>query len=102
MFKGWTAYYKRKPKVEGDFDYYKITFYLEKKEVYKKPVKIGSEIGSEKVLSLIRGNPSISAQEMADKIGISSRAIEKRISKLKANKIIKRIGPAKGGHWEVL
>ena len=31
MFNGWTSYYKIKPVVEGDFDYYKITFYLEKK-----------------------------------------------------------------------
>ncbi|MBI2447220.1 MAG: putative DNA binding domain-containing protein [Candidatus Omnitrophica bacterium] len=26
MFHGWTSYYKRKPKVDGDFDYYKIMF----------------------------------------------------------------------------
>lgn len=37
IFTGWTAYYQRKPVVEGDFDYYKIVFYLEKSPE-KKPV----------------------------------------------------------------
>jgi len=34
-------------------------------------------------------------------IGLSRRGIEKNISKLKTEGKIKRIGPAKGGHWEI-
>lgn len=26
MIKGWTAHYKAKPEISGDFDYYKIVF----------------------------------------------------------------------------
>jgi ATP-dependent DNA helicase RecG len=35
-------------------------------------------------------------------VGISQTAIENNISKLKNIGLLKRIGPAKGGHWEVL
>jgi ATP-dependent DNA helicase RecG len=34
-------------------------------------------------------------------VGISQTAIENNISKLKESGVLKRIGPAKGGHWEV-
>jgi predicted HTH transcriptional regulator len=33
--------------------------------------------------------------------GISNRAVLKQIDKLKKSGILRRIGPAKGGHWEV-
>ncbi len=41
------------------------------------------------------------AVELPENIGVSTRAIEKQISKLKENKTIKRIGADKGGYWEV-
>ena len=61
-----------------------------------------SEKTSEKIILLVKENPSISAKEIAEKLGVSSRAIEMQIAKLKKNNIITRIGPAKGGHWEVV
>jgi len=39
---------------------------------------------------------------MAAQIGISSRAVEKHIAALKSRGLLKRIGPAKGGHWELV
>jgi ATP-dependent DNA helicase RecG len=61
----------------------------------------GSEKSSEKIISAIKKNPNISAQEIAKMLGISSRAVEKNLSKLKEKGVIKRIGPDKGGHWDV-
>jgi len=61
----------------------------------------GSEKSSEKILALIRENKLISAREMAEIIGISQRAVEKQLAILKDKKIIKRLGGAKGGHWEI-
>ena len=60
-----------------------------------------SEKSSEKILKLISDNKYISAQELAELLGISSRAVEKQIANLKDKGILKRIGPDKGGHWEV-
>jgi len=47
-------------------------------------------------------NPTVSARELAEIAGISSRKIEENIKKLKALGMVKRIGPAKGGHWEIM
>jgi ATP-dependent DNA helicase RecG len=33
---------------------------------------------------------------------MSSRKVEENITKLKAFKLLKRIGPAKGGYWQVM
>ena len=38
---------------------------------------------------------------LAERIGITPKAVEKQISKLKAEGIIKRVGPDKGGYWSV-
>ena len=56
---------------------------------------------SEKILDIISADPSVSAEMIAGQIGISSRAVEKQIAKLKAEGRLMRIGPDKGGHWEI-
>ena len=70
-------------------------------QVIQKGSERGSETSSERVISEIRENPSISAQELAQMLGITSRAVEKHLSRLKEKGIIKRIGPDFGGHWKV-
>ena len=44
----------------------------------------------------------MAAPELAEIVGISERKIEQNIATLKKLGRLKRIGPAKGGHWEVL
>ena len=61
-----------------------------------------NEKSREKVLELISKNPSISANNIAKEIGISSRAVEKHIKNLKADNKIKRIGADKGGYWKIV
>lgn len=61
-----------------------------------------SEKSSEKILALIEQDSQISARRIAKQLGLSSRAIEKQIAQLKAKGRLKRIGAAKGGHWQVL
>ena len=61
-----------------------------------------SEKSSEKILILLRAEPELAAREIAQRIGISSRAVEKQIAKLRQEGRLRRIGPSKGGHWEVL
>ena len=50
----------------------------------------------------MQNDPYISAKVLANKVGISVRKIETNIKKLKDLEFIKRIAPAKGGHWEVI
>jgi len=56
---------------------------------------------SVKILDLMKSNPEISGKRISDILGISVRAVEMQISNLQQQGRIKRIGPAKGGHWEV-
>lgn len=62
----------------------------------------GSEISSEKILKLIEEDKYTSSKKISDAIGISPRAIEKQISKLKKEGYLKRIGSPKAGHWEIV
>ena len=55
----------------------------------------------EKIVELLAENGKLSAAALAGKIGISAKAIEKHLARLKADGIIERIGPAKGGYWRV-
>jgi Fic family protein len=55
-----------------------------------------------KLLNLIAKDPSISTEALGQTLGISKRAVLKQISKLKTQGSLKRIGPAKGGHWKIL
>ena len=57
---------------------------------------------SQKILKLAAENPNITTTEMADILGISRRAIAKQITHLKESGQLRRIGPDKGGHWEVV
>jgi predicted HTH transcriptional regulator len=57
---------------------------------------------SGKILDLMRGDSQITIPEIAQDIGITERSVERSIQKMQREDLIKRIGPAKGGHWEVV
>ena len=56
----------------------------------------------EKIILAMRNNPKITQKELETITGLKRRGIEWNIKKLKEKRIIKRIGPAKGGYWEVI
>ena len=55
----------------------------------------------EKIVALLSEDGKLSAVTLAKKIGISAKSVEKHLANLKADGIIERIGPAKGGYWKV-
>ena len=61
-----------------------------------------SEKTSEKILRVIKQNQDITIAELAEITSVSTRSIERNIKKLQKNGELKRVGPDKGGHWEVL
>ena len=61
-----------------------------------------SEKSSEKILEIIAANPEISARQIAEMLNLSPRGVEKQVDKLKQQGRLKRIGPDKGGYWEVV
>lgn len=56
---------------------------------------------SGKIVRLIADKPDITIPELALRLKRTTRAIEMQINRLKADEIIGRVGPAKGGHWEI-
>ena len=56
----------------------------------------------EKILLAIKNKPEITIKQLQQELGLSRRGIEWNISKLKKEGILKRIGPDKGGHWEII
>ena len=56
----------------------------------------------EKILTLIRLTPGITQDLLGMKSGLTRRGVEWNLKKLKDARLIRRIGPDKGGHWEVI
>ncbi len=77
----------------------------DKKYKSTEKMPLGSEKkqkSSEQILVMISEKASITTEQMAARLGISTRAVEKHLSNLKAKGLLRRIGPDKGGHWEVV
>lgn len=67
------------------------------------PETVGTNLKtSVQILQLLEQAPTLTAQDLADKTKLSKRNIERHLQELKAQGRLKRIGPNKGGHWEVL
>lgn len=56
----------------------------------------------EKIIALLSQDNTLSASALAEQIGITAKAVEKQIAKLKAEGVLKRVGPDKGGYWQVI
>jgi len=57
---------------------------------------------SGKILEMIQQNAEVTIPAIAAATGRSTRAIEMQLEKLKSRGAIRRVGGARGGHWEVL
>ena len=55
----------------------------------------------DQILTLISEDPSVTTEQLGFVLGISKRAVLRQISKLKAQGHLRRVGPTRGGHWEV-
>ncbi len=54
------------------------------------------------VLEQFRLDPEMTLHALAKTLGISLRTTEKRVANLQGKNKLKRIGPKKGGYWQVL
>ena len=86
------------PKFNCDFSGLMVEFEAKVKKVSGKT----SGKTSGKILELMKSNSSITIPELALEIGVTERSIERNIQNLQKEGLIQRIGPAKGGHWEVI
>ncbi len=65
--------------------------------------KLGERLGETRaaIVQSMLDNPKVTVTKLAESLGISTTAVEKNIHYLKSHGYVKRLGPAKGGHWEV-
>ena len=55
-----------------------------------------------KILNNIFRDRFVTVKKLSKIVGISERKIKENISKLKQKKLLKRVGPDKGGYWKVI
>ena len=69
----------------------------------RQPEEPGAAVqrSSEKMLDLLRKSSTRATREVAQQLGISQRAVEKQIDTLTREGCLRRVGPDKGGYWEV-
>ena len=56
----------------------------------------------ENILASISKNSTISTKKLAAMYSLSERQVQRIMTKLKEQGVIRRIGPDKGGHWEII
>ena len=56
----------------------------------------------ENILASISKNSTISTKKLAAMCSLSERQVQRIMTKLKEQCVIRRIGPDKGGHWEII
>ena len=55
-----------------------------------------------RILAILSTRPGVSLPFVAKKTGMSLAGVKKNIRQLKEEGRLRRIGPDKGGHWEVV
>jgi ATP-dependent DNA helicase RecG len=68
----------------------------------EKTVEKAVEKTVEIIIMLLRSNPRITQKEIATETGLSRRGVEWNLREMKKGGLIRRVGPDKGGHWEVV
>jgi len=74
-------------------------------EVVKRLGKrLGEKLGEteRRIMDILSKDNHATITSIARSLEISTTAVEKQLAKLKRQKLLKRIGPAKGGRWEVV
>ena len=62
----------------------------------------GTENTKDKIIQLILSNPQITSRAIAKEFDMALSGIAKHLHNLQATGRIRRVGPQKGGHWEVI
>lgn len=102
----------RDPEFRESGLFFKVTLYKNNRleNEYTKNSRNGSQNTSQKdsqntsqkIIECMKDNPATTIRELSLSTGLSDRGIKNHIYKLKNHGKIRRIGPDRGGHWEVV
>ncbi|MDO8840965.1 ATP-binding protein, partial [Methanocalculus sp.] len=69
----------------------------------QKSTQKSTQESTQKILAIIRDKPTVGRREIAELLGdVSENSVKYLIERMKEDGIIRRIGPTKGGHWEII
>ena len=73
-------------------------------KVTEKSGEVTEKLGEtdERIIALIQSNPHITQKMLSEVIGLTRPYVGRKLLELQAGNIIRRVGPDKGGHWEVV
>lgn len=57
---------------------------------------------TKKIMDIMKSMPDVTLVELANATGLSVDGVRWNIRKLKDANLVRRVGPDKGGHWEVV
>jgi ATP-dependent DNA helicase RecG len=75
------------------------------KRVSEKVIERVTEEVTEKqrlIIGYIKENPNVTISEIVQKMDVSRKTVNVNMRQLKEKGLIRRIGPDKGGYWEVM
>ena len=72
------------------------------KSTQKSTLKSTLKGTRKEIVDMVLGTPTITIPQVAEQLGLNVRGVAKHIKSMQEQGKIKRIGPDKGGHWEVV
>ena len=71
-------------------------------DTIKTPKETPKETPKDVIISLIRQNPKVTIQEMAEALGINKRNAQRHVNALTKEGIIEHVGASRGGWWRLV
>jgi ATP-dependent DNA helicase RecG len=85
-------------------NFFRAVFFRDEKYSLKtgqKSAQKSTQKTSDMILGILAENPSATMAQMAEELCIHNSSVKKHVCNLKKQGRLKRIGPDKGGHWEI-
>ena len=70
---------------------------------YKEPIEPATIVNDREtaIVEILRANPSITLDEVAERIGKSSRTVKTAVKSMQERGILERVGGKKNGSWVI-
>ncbi|HIH30814.1 TPA: winged helix-turn-helix transcriptional regulator, partial [Candidatus Micrarchaeota archaeon] len=70
--------------------------------IFNKHSRPATQKTTQKILDSISKNPEITRKELAVLLGLTGDGVKFHLSNLRKKSLLRRVGPDKGGHWEII
>ncbi len=75
---------------------------LEPPENHQKTTRKPLENPKKTLLALLQHQPDTSIRALAEQTGLSQASVRHHLGRMQTDNMLRRVGPAKGGYWEIL